>query len=101
MVTSSALLFPADGLLARILPRLVPKVVSEAQRIEDLIRAPGLDWTIARTSFLTNDNATGYRLASGALPERAGAISRAAVAHFLLTEAKRSAYRRQVVGLCG
>lgn len=101
LVTSSALLFPSDGLLDRILRRLTPHAVREAGRMEERIRSSSLDWTIARMGFLTNDDATGYRHAEGALPEGGSSISRAAVASFLLQEARQSGYGRQVVGLSG
>ena len=100
-MTSSALLFPADSLFARALKRLVPNVVGETQRMEEKMRSSDLDCTIVRTSFLTNNGATNYRLAEGAPPKGGGAISRAAVARFLLTEAERPEHVRQIVGLCG
>ena len=99
LVTSSALLFPSDRLRDRALRRLVPNLVNEARRMEDRIRSSSLDWTIARMGFLTNDATTEYRHAEGASPEGGGSISRAAVACFLLTEARRPAHLRQVVGL--
>ena len=68
--------------------------------MEERIRSSSLDWTIARTGFLTNDGATSYRHAEGASPKGGGSISRAAVACFLLTEAQESTHLRQVVGLC-
>ena len=101
LVTSSALLFPSDRLLDGVLRRLTPSVVKEARRMEERIRSSSLDWTIARTGFLTNDRATSYRHAEGASPAGGGSISRAAVAHFLLTEARQPTHLRQVVGLCG
>ena len=99
LVTSSALLFPSDRLLDRALRRLVPNLVKEARHMEGRIRSSSLDWTIARAGFLTNDATTHYRHAEGASPEGGGSISRAAVACFLLAEARRSAHLRQVVGL--
>ncbi|MDE0051023.1 MAG: NAD(P)H-binding protein [Rhodospirillales bacterium] len=99
LVTSSALLFPSGRLRDRALRGLVRSVVQEARRMEELICASSLDWTIARTGFLTDDASTAYRQAEGALPEGGGSISRAAVARFLLTAARQSAHRRQVVGL--
>ena len=99
LVTSSALLFPSDRLRDRALRRLVPNLVKEARRMEDRIRSSGLDWTIARMGFLTNDATTAYRHAEGASPEGGGSISRAAVACFLLTEARQSTHLRQIVGL--
>ena len=101
LVTSSALLFPSRGVLHRVLRRLTPNIVREAGRMEERIRSSTLDWTIARMGFLTNDRATRYRHAVGASPEGGGSISRAAVACFLLAEARQSAHVRQVVGLCG
>lgn len=101
LVTSSALLFPDAGLLAGLLRRLVPGIVQAARGMEERVRASDLAWTIVRTSFLTNDSETSYRDAAGALPEGGGAISRSAVARFLLTEARQSGHLRQVVGLCG
>lgn len=100
LATSSALLFPSDRLLDRVLRRLASNVVKEARRMEERICSSNLDWTIARTGFLTNDTGTRYRHAEGASPEGGGSISRAAVACFLLTEARQSIHLRRVVGLC-
>lgn len=101
LVTSTTLLFPSAGLLDRLLRRLTSNVVREAGRMEERIRSSSLDWTIARVGFLTNGPATGYRHAAGASPEGGGSISRAAVARFLLAEARESAHVCQVVGLSG
>lgn len=101
LVTSSALLFPDGGLLARVLQRVVPSIVEGARGMEEQICSSSLDWTVARTTFLTNGSATSYRHAAGTLPEGGGSVSRAAVASFLLTEAEQSSHPRQVVGLCG
>ena len=101
LVTSSALLFPDAGLLAGLLRRLVPGIVQAARGMEERVRASELAWTIVRTGLLTSDRETNCRAAAGALPKGGGAISRSAVAQFLLTEARQPAYLRQVVGLCG
>lgn len=101
LVTSSSMLFPDDSLLQCILRRIVPNIVRETRLMEEQIRSSGLDWTIARLGFLTNDGAVEYRLATNALPEGGNSISRAAVARFLLTEAERSEHVGQVVGLGG
>ena len=68
--------------------------------MDERICSSSLDWTIARTGFLTNDTGTGYRHAEGESPEGGGSISRAAVACFLLTAAREATHLRQVVGLC-
>lgn len=101
LVTSTALLFQSKGPLDWLLRRLTPNVVREAGRMEERIRSSSLDWTIARVGFLTNDPATGYRHCTGASPKGGGSISRAAVARFLLAEARESAHVGQVVGLSG
>ncbi len=101
LVTSSALLFPPDTLSVRVLRRLVPRIVEGARRMEERIVSSSLDWTIARTGFLTNDSETTHRLGVGMLPEGAGPVSRAAVSSFLLQEAQHGSHRRKVVGLCG
>ena len=101
LVTSSALLFPDAGRLAGLLRRLVPAIVKQARDMEERIRASDLAWTIVRTGFLTNKSETNYRAAADALPEGGGAISRSALARFLLTESRQSGHLRQVVGLCG
>ncbi|MDE0201399.1 MAG: SDR family oxidoreductase [Rhodospirillaceae bacterium] len=99
LAMSSALLFPSDRLLDRVLRRLASHAVKEARLMEERIRSSSLDWTIARTGFLTNDTGTGYRHAEDAFPKGGGSISRAAVASFLLTAARQSTHLRQVVGL--
>ncbi len=101
LVTSSGLLFPEPGFWAGLLRCVVSSIVDGARRMEERIRTSGLDWTIARTSFLTNDSALRYRSAADTLPEGGGAVSRAAVARFLLQEAAQADHRQQVVGLCG
>ncbi len=68
--------------------------------MEAVIVASGLDWTIARTSFLTNEDSTELRLGHEELPSKARAVPRAAVAHFLLQELERPQHLRSVVGLC-
>lgn len=101
LVTSTALLFPSDTLRDRILRFIARHNVDHANQMEATIRTSHLDWTIARVGFLNNKGAVDCQLAEGAFPSSGGSISRAAVAHFLLTEAKQSHYPHKVVGLCG
>jgi uncharacterized protein YbjT (DUF2867 family) len=60
-----------------------------ASLMEDTILASKLEWTIARVGFLNEKSSAEYRLAEGALPEGSNSIPRAALAHFLITEAKQ------------
>ncbi|MGK7908944.1 MAG: NAD(P)-dependent oxidoreductase [Synechococcus sp.] len=101
LVTSTALLFSSNKLSDRILCWIAKHNVRNANLMEETIRNSSLEWTIVRTGFLNNNSSTDCRLAEGAFPDGGGSISRAAVAHFLLTEAKQSSHLRKVVGLCG
>ena len=101
LVTSSGLLFPAPGVLTRALCWLVPRIVSAVARMEEQIRASSLEWTIARTGFLSDEAAPEFRMAVEAMPEGGGSVSRAGLARFLLEEAERGEHRRRIVGLCG
>lgn len=101
LATSTALLFPSDRLLDRALKFIAGNNAYHAGLMEATIRDSRIDWTIARLGFLNDKSAIDCHLAEGAFPEKGSPISRAAVAHFLLTEAKQSHYPRKIVGLCG
>jgi hypothetical protein len=100
LVTSTALLFPSEKLLDRFLRIVAKNNARSAGLMEETIRASNLEWTIARMGFLNDKSAIDFRLAEGRFPD-GGSISRAAVANFLLTEAKQNNYLHKVVGLCG
>ncbi|MCG9727546.1 NAD(P)-dependent oxidoreductase [Vibrio brasiliensis] len=99
LVTSTALLFPTNKLLDRILRFVARHSARNASLMEETIRASSLEWTIARLGFLNDKTSIDYRQAEGALPEGGGAISRAAVANFLLSEAKQPVHVHNVVGI--
>lgn len=101
VVTSSALLFPDNTWMGNVLKRLVQPIVKGAGQMEARIRASNLDWTIVRTSFLTNGASTNYQVAVDALPKGGGAVSRAAVATFLMKEMEPPNHVQQVLGFCG
>jgi uncharacterized protein YbjT (DUF2867 family) len=68
--------------------------------MERIIAASDLAWTIARPPRLTNGRMTGrYRTAEGHLPRRGFLISRADVAHFLLSALEGDAHARRIVGV--
>jgi hypothetical protein len=69
--------------------------------MEETISASNLEWTIARLGFLNDRSSTEYRLIEGALPDRGSSISRAAVAHFLLTEVRQTSYINKILGISG
>ena len=104
LVTSSALLFPLKRRGDRLLKRLVPRVVESASEMERTIIDSDLEWTIARTSFLSNAEVTAARVMSEQeVADQAprGAVARKAAAHYLLEEAQAGRNRRQIVGLFG
>jgi putative NADH-flavin reductase len=80
---------------ALIFPLVLKRVYDDKDVQEQMIRASGLDWTIARPGLLTSGPATG-RVRALADPRdwRAGSISRADVADFLV----REAFERRFVG---
>ncbi|MEM1414418.1 MAG: NAD(P)H-binding protein [Myxococcota bacterium] len=100
LVTSSALLFPTSEWTTRALQTLVRPLVDGARAMEERVRACDLGWTVARTGFLTDGADEGLRVGVESLPERPRAVSRAAVAGFLLEELSAGRHERQTVGLC-
>ena len=100
LVTSTALLFPPSGAINHVLQLVARNNQKAAALMEDLIHNAGLDYTFARTGFLTNGDHPGFRTAAGVAPEGGGSISRLALANFLVTELDSSVHVRQVVGLC-
>jgi putative NADH-flavin reductase len=102
IVVSAAVLFDL-GILAALLRRtLLKNVAEDSAEMERLVMASGLDWTIARPPRLTNGPLTGrYRVANDRLPNRSAlaSISRADVAHFLLSELEHGTHIHHIVGV--
>lgn len=99
LTVSTALLFPSNTFLDRVLGFIARHNARAAASMEDTILASQLQWTIARVGFLNNKSSTKFRFAAGTLPEGGNSISRAALASFLLKEAKHSDHLCRVVGL--
>jgi len=84
------------GLLYDVLvfPLILKRVYDDKDVAEQMVKASGLDWTIARPGVLTNASATGdYQVLTQPETWRAGFIARADVADFL---AKQVADRAHV-----
>lgn len=78
---------------AVVFPLLLKRVYDDKDVAEQIVRASGLDWTIARPGGLTNGPATGrYRVLVEPASWRAGMISRADVADFLAKQVADTAY---------
>ncbi len=76
-------------------PLILQRVYDDKDVQEQMIRRSGLDWTIARPGMLTSGPATGrVRALTDPKDWRAGAVSRADVADFLV----REAFERRFVG---
>ena len=75
------------------------KAYRDKDRQEMAITASGLDWTIVRPTLLTNTGKSGKYQVLGAGQFRNGVISRADVAHFIVTALEDRSHLRQAVVL--
>jgi putative NADH-flavin reductase len=76
-------------------PLILKRVYDDKDVQERMIKASGLDWTIVRPGLLTSGPAAGhFRVLTEPKDWRAGSISRADVADFLV----REAFERRYVG---
>jgi len=77
---------PDTGALTKfVLPRVLAKPFADVRRMEDVIRASGLEWTLVRPTRLVGGLATGrYRTRSDFPPQGGMKVSRADVAQFVV-----------------
>lgn len=104
LIVGVALLFEDAGIFASVLRgTLLRNVARDSAKMERIVKANPLDWTIVRPPRLTNGPRTEhYGVADDHLPPGAGGtatLSRADVAHFMLDEVEQSAHVRRVVGI--
>ena len=94
----SAGMVALDWLLFRhvLRPLIFRHILAEHRRVEEIVKASALAWTIVRPSALTNHPARGYE-ASLELQRRAFMTTRADVAAFIGDELKGNNYVRQAV----
>ena len=72
-------------LVKQVLPRVFAKPFADVRRMEDVIRASGLEWTLVRPARLVGGLATGrYRARSDFPPQGGVKVSRADVAQFVV-----------------
>jgi putative NADH-flavin reductase len=77
-------------------PFLLRRIYEDKDRQEELIMAGELDWVIVRPGFLTNGPETGhYRVITDLRGVKAGSISRADVAHFMLGQLESPEFLRR------
>jgi len=98
---------PGEGPLMRhVLSPAIKAVLrghyADLARMEDALRASGLDWTIVRPPKLTNGRLTGaYRTAYGHNLRGGTAVSRRNVADYMLRAVTDPASVRETVGIAG
>jgi putative NADH-flavin reductase len=96
---------PGDGffmrnLFAPLTKAALRKHYADLAQMEDILRDSGLDWTIVRPPRLTDKPMTcHYRIAYGQNLRRGLFISRADVAHFMLSVLNRPETFKQVIGI--
>jgi len=77
-------------------PLFLKTIYEDKDREEALIKASEVDWIIVRPGFLTNGPATGeYRVITDMTGVKAGKISRADVAHFILGQIVSPTYLKK------
>jgi uncharacterized protein YbjT (DUF2867 family) len=77
-------------------PLIFRHIVAEHRRVEEIVQASGLTWTIVRPPKLTNGRATGYAASLEPHP-RLFSAARADVAAFIADELRNNAYVRRAV----
>jgi putative NADH-flavin reductase len=96
---------PGDGFILRyladpIVKRALRDHYADLARMEDVLRASDLDWTIVRPPRLTSKPVTGrYRTAYGQNLRRGLFVSRADVAHYMLSTLDHPETFRRTVGI--
>src|SRR5436305_11729259 len=96
---------PGDGffmrhLLSPLIKAVLRKHYADLARMEDVLRASGLDWTVIRPPRLTDEALTGtYRTANGQNLRRGVVISRADVAQLMLRVLEQPQTIRQAIGI--
>jgi uncharacterized protein YbjT (DUF2867 family) len=89
-----ALDWPLFNYLLR--PLIFRNIMAEHLRIEEIVKASALRWTIVRPPKLTNGPPRGY-VASLELQQRSFSVARADVAAFIADELESNKYVRQAV----
>ena len=85
-----------------VLPLLLRTMYADKNRQEALLRAADCDWVIVRPGFLTNGPLTRhYAVHTDLTGVQAGRISRADVAHFILTQLETMRYRHMTPLITG
>jgi len=98
-IVSAAVLFPEKGLYFAFFKWFLRHHARDLRAMEDLVRASGLEWTIARPPRLTNSPEVKFRALRDALPPGSRAMSFRSVASFMLEAVERRSHVGEIVGL--
>jgi putative NADH-flavin reductase len=98
-IISAAVLFPEKGLYYSFFRWLTRHHARDLRGMEDLVRASGLAWTIARPPRLISSPDASFRAARDALPPGSRSMSFRSVAAFMLEAVERRSHMCEVVGL--
>ena len=98
-IVSAAVLFPMKGFYFAFFRWLTKHHAHDLCSMEDIVRASGLAWTIARPPRLTQSPEASFRALRDALPPGSRAMSFRSVAAFMLDAVERRAHVTEVVGL--
>ena len=97
VILSAAAHFP--GIPNRIASFILRNHMRDSLAMEKIVQANGLDWTIARPPRLTQEQYTAYRSREGAAPRMGFALSRKAVAAFMLDAIEKRKHFQKIVGI--
>ncbi len=98
-IVSAAVLFPEKGLYFAFFRWLTKHHARDLCTMEDVVRASGLAWTIARPPRLTKSPDLSFRALRDGLPPGSRAMSFRSVAAFMLDAVERRSHVAEVVGL--
>jgi putative NADH-flavin reductase len=99
-IVSAAVLFPMKGIRFAFFRWLLKHHARDLGAMERVVRASGLDWTIARPPRLTKSSDVHFRALRDGLPPGGLSMSFRAVAAFMLEAVEQRSYSHEVVGLC-
>ncbi|SRR6266480_163406 len=97
LILSAAAHFP--GIPNRIVSFILRNHMRDSLAMEKVVQNSGLDWTIARSPRLTQENYSTYRSVEGAAPKRGFTLSRKAVAAFMLDAIEQKKHFQKIVGI--
>jgi uncharacterized protein YbjT (DUF2867 family) len=98
-ILSAAVLFPERGLPFAFFRWVLKYHARDLAAMEEIVRASGLRWTIARPPRLTASTGLGFRAQRDGLPAGGLSMSYRSVATFMLESVEQRAHIGEVVGL--